>query len=88
MIEAGDAGPVSDGLPAPEPVVEAAPAKPKRTRRKKVTEDAAPSPATADQPDAPTDEPTAKEPAADAAGGDADAGAQPRRGWWQRTFGA
>ncbi len=89
VIEAGDAGPVSDGLPAPEPVVEAeAPAKPKRTRRKKVTEDAAPSSATADEPDAPTDEPTAKEPAADAAGGDADAGAQPRRGWWQRTFGA
>ncbi|MEH3104173.1 MAG: ribonuclease E/G [Sphingomonas phyllosphaerae] len=80
VVEAGDAGPVNDGLPAPEPVAEEAPAKPKRTRRKKVVEEAAPEPAAADEP-AVAEAPAADEPAADAA-------AQPRRGWWQRTFGA
>jgi ribonuclease E len=88
VVEAGDAGPVSDGLPAPEPVAEEeAPAKPKRTRRKKVAEDAAPAPVTADEPAAVADAPAAAD-TADAATGDADAAAQPRRGWWQRTFGA
>ncbi|WP_159761320.1 Rne/Rng family ribonuclease [Sphingomonas sp. 8AM] len=84
VIEAGDAGPVNDGLPAPEPVAEEAPAKPKRTRRKKVAEDSAPEPVAADEPAAADEAPAADEPAADAD----QSGAQPRRGWWQRTFGA
>ncbi len=78
---------------APEPVAEEAPAKPKRTRRKK-----------ADVPAA--DVASAEEPAvvevaandgaapADEAAGDTSNGSidgpdgAPRRGWWQRTFGA
>ncbi|WP_028965512.1 Rne/Rng family ribonuclease [Sphingomonas phyllosphaerae] len=83
VVEAGDAGPVNDGLPAPEPVAEEAPAKPKRTRRKKVAEDAAPEPVAAVEPAA-DEAPAAEEPAADAD----PSTAQPRRGWWQRTFGA
>ncbi|MEH3121943.1 MAG: ribonuclease E/G [Sphingomonas phyllosphaerae] len=82
VVEAGDAGPVNDGLPAPEPVAEEAPAKPKRTRRKKVAEEAAPEPVAADEPAA-EEAPAAEEPAADA-----EQTAAPRRGWWQRTFGA
>ncbi len=82
VVEAGDAGPVNDGLPAPEPVAEEAPAKPKRTRRKKVAEDAAPEPVVADEPAA-EEAPAVEEPAADA-----EQTAAPRRGWWQRTFGA
>jgi ribonuclease E len=66
---------------APEPVAEDAP-KPKRTRRKKAdaapAEDAAPAPAKA-----------AAEPAANAPDESAEDGdGTPRRGWWQRTFGA
>ena len=82
VVEAGDAGPVNDGLPAPEPVAEEAPAKPKRTRRKKVAEEAAPESVTDDAP-ATQEAPAAEEPAADA-----EQTATPRRGWWQRTFGA
>ncbi|WP_310098332.1 ribonuclease E/G [Sphingomonas sp. BE138] len=90
VVEAGDAGPISDGLPAPEPVAEEAPAKPKRTRRKKVADDApAPSPAAVADEAPAADEPAAEAPAAaDTATGDDAATAQPRRGWWQRTFGA
>ena len=112
---------------APEPVVEAvaepvaeeAPAKPKRTRRKKadveaeaLAVDAAPepvveaaaAPVAEEAPAKPKRRSRAKapvaqdlEPAAVAeqapADGDAEAGAvdengEPRRGWWQRTFGA
>ena len=79
VVEAGDAAPVDTALPAPEPVAEEAPAKPKRTRRKKVAEEAAPEPVAAEEPAPPAEEPAAEE---------ADATAQPRRGWWQRTFGA
>lgn len=82
VVEAGDAGPVNDGLPAPEPVAEEAPAKPKRTRRKKVAADAAPEPVVVDEPAA-EEAPAADEPATDA-----EQTAAPRRGWWQRTFGA
>ncbi|PZO89392.1 MAG: ribonuclease E/G [Sphingomonas sanxanigenens] len=83
-----------------EPVAEEAPAKPKRTRRKKVDEAAAvveEAAAPVDAPEAeapaapaadsapaadpaPTAEPANDQPAEDDAG-------QPRRGWWQRTFG-
>ncbi|MFK3888249.1 Rne/Rng family ribonuclease [Sphingomonas sp. NPDC079357] len=83
VVEAGDAGPVNDGLPAPEPVADEAPAKPKRTRRKKVAEAAAPEPVVADEPAA-DEAPATEEPVADAD----QSAAQPRRGWWQRTFGA
>ena len=97
VVDAGDAGPVSDGLPAPDApdaapeTVEAAPAKPKRTRRKKADAEAAPAPAPEPvaEPETPAPEAAAEapaktpEPAADAAAAEA-----PRRGWWQRTFGA
>ncbi|NJR78819.1 Rne/Rng family ribonuclease [Sphingomonas corticis] len=89
VVEAGDAAPVSDGLPAPDTATEeeAPPAKPKRTRRKKadapvaepVAEPVKAAPAEAEQ-DAAEEEAAAT---GDAAGG----GSQPRRGWWQRTFG-
>ncbi|WP_347303834.1 Rne/Rng family ribonuclease [Croceibacterium sp. TMG7-5b_MA50] len=71
--------------PAPEPLEEA-PAKPKRTRRKKVetTEVEAP----AELVEAAVAEPEAEPEPAEAGAGDATAGASPRRGWWQRTFGA
>ncbi|HET9638697.1 MAG TPA: ribonuclease E/G [Allosphingosinicella sp.] len=74
----------------PAPVAEAAPdaedekpAKPKRTRRKKAAE--AEAPAEAPAPEAANDREGA------AAEGEAEAGeeaGEPRRGWWQRTFGA
>ena len=93
-VEAGDAAPVTDGLPAPEGVeAEAAPVKPKRTRRKKA--DAAPvdaeavpeaeAPATVEEAPAVTDAEPSSEGEDAAAGLDGDA--TPRRGWWQRTFG-
>ncbi len=74
------------------PVAEEAPAKPKRPRRKKAVvadaeaEAAAPAvetPAEAAAPQAPVAE------TADAANGDDGVGedGEPRRGWWQRTFG-
>nr|WP_183942939.1 ribonuclease E/G [Sphingomonas sp. BK580] len=89
IAEAADAGPVNDGLPAPErgepEAVEAeAPAKPKRTRRKKA--DAAP---VAEAPVAAEPEAVATaEPDAEAEAAPAEGEATPRRGWWQRTFGA
>jgi ribonuclease E len=73
----------------PAPVAEAAaaaeeekPAKPKRTRRKKAAE--AEAPAEAPAPEAANDREgeAAAEPAESAEAG------EPRRGWWQRTFGA
>jgi ribonuclease E len=74
--------------PAPEaPVEEAAPAKPKRVRKKKVVE----APAEA----APAPKPRLrKQPCSGPADAGEDAAAEgddntaPRRGWWQRTFGA
>ncbi|MFS0738099.1 ribonuclease E/G [Sphingomonas sp. 1P06PA] len=75
--------------PEPEPVAEEAPAKPKRTRRKKTDGDAAPAPEMAARAEIATAEaeaPVAEEPAA---GPEPEAPAEaPRRGWWQRTFGA
>ena len=94
VADAGDAGPVSDGLPAPEAAAEPAeeaPAKPKRTRRKKADAPAAdaeaPAAEAAPAPDAAADV-TATE--GDAAPEDEadDTTGTPRRGWWQRTFGA
>ncbi|BBC72989.1 ribonuclease [Altererythrobacter sp. B11] len=81
---------------APEAAEEAKPAKPKRTRRKKadVEAEAQPEPEAAAEepaPAAPTVEAQpqdASDPeAANDANGDAEGGS-PRRGWWQRTFGA
>ena len=66
------AEPAVEAAPVPEPVAEEAPAKPKRSRKKAV--EPAPEPVAADGA-----EPEAAE--ADGEGG-------PRRGWWQRTFGA
>ncbi|MCW1428167.1 Rne/Rng family ribonuclease [Novosphingobium sp. JCM 18896] len=71
--------------PVAEVVAEEAPAKPKRTRKKKVEAEAAP----AEAEPAPVAEPAADvaaEAAAEAEAGEG--GDTPRRGWWQRTFGA
>nr|WP_317892666.1 ribonuclease E/G [uncultured Sphingomonas sp.] len=93
--EAEAPAPVEAATPAP---AEEAPAKPKRTRRRK----AEPAAEAAPEAEAPAAE-AASEPAAqpEAAPADTDAdtaqadasseateGATPRRGWWQRTFGA
>jgi ribonuclease E len=94
--------PAEEAAPAAE--AEEAPAKPKRRRRKKADDaEAAPAeapaaeaPSAAAEAPAPAPEPAAKAeeaPAADTAVADraeqpaADSG-PPRRGWWQRTFGA
>ncbi|HEX8579547.1 MAG TPA: ribonuclease E/G [Allosphingosinicella sp.] len=93
-----------DAAPPVEAEAEEAPAKPKRRRRKKADDaEAAPAEApAAEVPAAPAEVPgpapepapkAAEAPAADAAVAErseepaADAG-PPRRGWWQRTFGA
>ncbi|MDH4742763.1 ribonuclease E/G [Sphingomonas sp. CBMAI 2297] len=69
--------------PAPEPVAEAAPAKPKRTRKKAVAAEAAAAPAAEPVPVAQDTAPV------EAAEDDAESeDGTPRRGWWQRTFGA
>jgi ribonuclease E len=72
--------------PAPvEVAAEPAAEKPKRTRRKKAEAAAAPAEA------AVLEAPVADEVVADAEASEADDGAEaatPRRGWWQRTFGA
>lgn len=98
----GEEAPVADTAPvetvaeAPveAPVAEEAPAKPKRSRRKKAEE------AAVEEAPAQDLEPTAatviEAPAAEAAAADADEApaaeggddGTPRRGWWQRTFGA
>ncbi|WP_421838930.1 Rne/Rng family ribonuclease [Novosphingobium sp.] len=80
-------------VPAAEPVAEAeveAPAKPKRSRRKKSDSPEAEAPAAPAEETAatePTPETPAEAPAAAAAPAD-DKPGEPRRGWWQRTFGA
>jgi ribonuclease E len=79
--------------PAAEPVAEAeaeAPAKPKRSRRKKSDSPEAEAPAAPAEEAAATEpapEAPAEAPAAAAAPAD-DKPGEPRRGWWQRTFGA
>ncbi len=73
----------AEAAPAEAPVAAEAPAeKPKRTRRKKA--DAVASEA------APSETVSAEAPVAEEAASEAEAGesAAPRRGWWQRTFGA
>lgn len=76
-----EATPVAEEAP-----VEAAPAKPKRTRRKKAdvaaeAEAAAPAVEAAPEPNAPVAE------AATAGEEGEGENGEPRRGWWQRTFG-
>lgn len=82
--EAAAEAPVTEASPAEAPAAAAeAPAeKPKRTRRKKA--DAVASEA------APAETVSAEAPVAEEAASEAEAGetAAPRRGWWQRTFGA
>ncbi|NIJ65378.1 ribonuclease E [Sphingomonas leidyi] len=84
-VEAGAAPAVEAPVaPAPEPVAEEAPAKPKRTRRKKaeaVEAEAAPA------VEVPVAQDTAPVEAGEGEEGDNEDGT-PRRGWWQRTFGA
>ncbi len=98
----GEEAPVADTAPvetvaeapAEASVAEEAPAKPKRSRRKKADEAAVEeAPAQDLEPTAAT---VAEAPAAEAAAADADEApaaeggddGTPRRGWWQRTFGA
>ncbi|HEX8625839.1 MAG TPA: Rne/Rng family ribonuclease [Allosphingosinicella sp.] len=70
----------------PAAAEEEKPAKPKRTRRKKAAD--AEAPAEAPAPEAANDrEDAAAGAPAGAAEAEAEAG-EPRRGWWQRTFGA
>ncbi|RSV43084.1 ribonuclease E/G [Sphingomonas sp. ABOLD] len=77
-----EAAPAAVEVPAEE-----APAKPKRTRRKKadVATEAAPEAPAVEAPVAQGVTPAAEEPAAEEASAE---DGQPRRGWWQRTFGA
>jgi ribonuclease E len=72
---------------AVEAPAEEAPAKPKRTRRKKadVAAEAAPEAPAVEAPVAQDVTPAVEEPAAEQAPAE---DGQPRRGWWQRTFGA
>jgi ribonuclease E len=70
---------------APEPAAEAAPAKPKRTRRKPAAAEVEPV-AEAVAPAEPAAEPVA-EPAPVAAEPPGEPAPPPRKGWWQRTFG-
>ncbi|MEA3009500.1 MAG: ribonuclease [Sphingomonadales bacterium] len=72
----------------PAAAEEEAPAKPKRTRRKKVAEAEAPAEAPAPEAANDRDGAAAEAPAEANDGGDAGDGGEPRRGWWQRTFGA
>lgn len=79
--DAVEAEPVAEA-----PAAEEAPAKPKRTRRKKA------EPAVVEAPEAeavtaPAEDAAPVAEPADAAPADAEDGATPRRGWWQRTFG-
>jgi ribonuclease E len=90
---APQAAPEAMPAPAPEPVAEVAEepaAKPKRSRRKKAAEPEAEPAAEAPAPAAAND--TAANDGDSAAAADEDDapadGSGPRRGWWQRTFGA
>ena len=83
-VDAADAAPVNDGLPAPDTAEEEPAPKPKRTRRKKAAEPAAEEPAPAAAEEGAPAEPEAETESAEGETGDAPA---PRRGWWQRTFG-
>ncbi|OWK31065.1 Rne/Rng family ribonuclease [Sphingomonas dokdonensis] len=81
--------PAAEAENAPTPAVDEAeaPAKPKRTRRKKADAPAAEAAAEAPAAEAaPVDEQALAE--GDASDSGDEAAATPRRGWWQRTFGA
>ena len=86
--------PVVEAAPAPAPAEAEAPAKPKRTRRKKSDSADAEAPAAEAAPEVPVAAEAApelvSEPASEpaAAATEAEAPSEPRRGWWQRTFGA
>lgn len=86
------AEPAADGEAPAEPAAEAP--KPKRTRRKKAepapAEAAPEAEALAEADAAPVPGPTAQAESAEQneAPGEGEENAQPRRGWWQRTFGA
>lgn len=99
--------PVAEAQPAPDTTQAAetaeaaestkAPAKPKRTRRKKADAPAAPAAPSADaetaaqSPAEVAASAAPQDPAGDDSAADAtadEASASPRRGWWQRTFGA
>jgi len=91
VAEAPAEAPPAPEAEAPAPAAEEAPAKPKRTRRKKA--DPAPEPeVVAEAPAAPAPandrEAASEAPAAANADEPADDDGPPRRGWWQRTFGA
>jgi len=76
---AAEAAPAEEA-PAEEAPAEEAPAKPKRTRKKAA--------AAAAEPEATAIGEASPEPAAKAAEGEEPRDGSPRRGWWQRTFGA
>jgi ribonuclease E len=81
--EAAEAPPVAAAEAEPAPAAEEPPAKPKRTRRKKAADEAAPAEAPA--PEAAND----REGGSGSESPEDDPGdGEPRRGWWQRTFGA
>jgi ribonuclease E len=83
VVEAAHAAPVAE-----EAAAEEAPAKPKRTRRKKVVAaevEAEAAPAAEAVVDAAPDAPVAEN--ADAGEEGEGENGEPRRGWWQRTFG-
>jgi ribonuclease E len=80
-----EAEPAPAPVAEPEPAAEEPPAKPKRTRRKKAVEAEAPAETPAPEPANDRETDAAGTEAAEADAGDAGG---PRRGWWQRTFGA
>jgi len=74
---------------APEPAAaEEAPAKPKARRTRKKAEPAAAEPAIGTPAEEEAAPAPAEEPAANDGNDEADSDETPRRGWWQRTFGA
>ncbi|MEZ0495959.1 ribonuclease E/G [Sphingomonas sp. IW22] len=91
-VDAVVAEPAAEGEAPAEPAAEAP--KPKRTRRKKAepapAEAAPEAEALAEADAAPVPGPTAQAESAEQneAPGEGEENAQPRRGWWQRTFGA
>ncbi|MFL6844554.1 MAG: ribonuclease E/G [Allosphingosinicella sp.] len=93
--EAAEPAPTAEPAPAPEPepapepvaAAEEPPAKPKRTRRKKVTEEAEAQPEPA-APEAANDRGEGSGSDEEAQADEEGEGGPPRRGWWQRTFGA
>jgi ribonuclease E len=77
--------PAAETAAEPAAETEAAPAKPKRTRKKAAAAAEAEAPSVSEPAAAAPAPETAEEAASEGEGG---AGDSPRRGWWQRTFGA